>query len=87
MDSSASFLLSSGECVLALCSLGFVVAERWLGRTVLMSGASFVVVPDRLEMPEEVLERVLLDANVTRGALLDAVAGLPTEPEPSVPSG
>jgi hypothetical protein len=81
---SRSATLSGAECVIALWQLGFEILRREPGRTILRGGHRFVVVPDVLVLPAEVLDRIIVEADVSYGALLRAIEEVPTEPEISV---
>ena len=76
-----TFSISGAECVVALCQLGFVVAQREPGRTVLCSRRSLVIVPDHLELPADVLDAIVGGARVSHADLLRAIADLPTQPD------
>jgi hypothetical protein len=81
MVRESTFSISGAECVVALCQLGFVVAQREPGRTVLCSRRSLVIVPDRLELPPDVLDAIVVGARVSHDTLLRALEDLPTQPD------
>jgi hypothetical protein len=76
--------LSGAECVVALWQLGFRIVRREAGRTVLRRGQRLLVVPDVLELPSAVLDRIMDEADVSYSALLRVLEELPTLPELTV---
>ncbi len=81
MIRSDTFAVSGAECVIALCQMGFEVARREPGRTLLRRASSIVLVPDLLVLPSVLLDRILEGADVSYAALFAAIEDLQTQPE------
>lgn len=57
--------VSGAECVEALCTAGFRVRQRAAGQTLLARGDKTLVVPDRLVLSQELLEAILIGADLS----------------------
>jgi hypothetical protein len=84
MNSFDTFALSGNECVVALCQLGFSVARRGPGLTILRSARRMVLVPDMLVLPKEALDAILAEADLSFQSLVRVLDEIPTNPELSV---
>jgi hypothetical protein len=73
--------ISSTECVVALTELGFLIARRTAGTTVLRRGDQLAIVPDAVVLAHSVLERILETADLTFEELEELVAEAPTVPD------
>jgi hypothetical protein len=81
MGGSETFSLSGAECVIALCELGFEVARRQPGLTMLRKERRIVLVPDVLVLPKRMVDAILADAGVSLYALLHVLDEIPTNPD------
>jgi hypothetical protein len=76
-----SFTISGAECVVALCALGFGVAKRLPGRTIVCTERKRITVPDLVRLPRPALTGILRAAGVTYSTLVRALDERPTESE------
>jgi hypothetical protein len=74
-------MVSGAECVEALCAAGFRVRRRAAGQTVLERGSRTLVVPDRLVLPEEVLDTILTEADLSVDRFIWLLGEVTTETE------
>jgi hypothetical protein len=81
MPRKEHFTLSGAECVVALGALGFVVIRSEPVGTILRRREQFVIVPDFLELPQSVLNRILTQTGLDYASLLASIDDLPTEPD------
>jgi hypothetical protein len=77
----ADLTISGAECVEALCAAGFRVRTRTAGQTVLERGTRTLVVPDRLVLPAEVLESLLVEADLSVDKFVWLLGEITTETE------
>jgi hypothetical protein len=76
-----SFTISGAECVVALCALGFGVAKRLPGKTLVCTARKVITVPDSLRLPPRTLVGILRAAGVSYLALVRVLDPHPTEAE------
>jgi hypothetical protein len=77
----ADVSISGAECVKALRTAGFWVANHGPDATLLKRGGRIVVVPHVLVLAEEVLDGILEAANLTENGFLSLLAEAPTMPD------
>jgi hypothetical protein len=77
----AELMVSGAECVEALCAAGFRVRRRAAGQTVLERAARTLIVPDRLVLPEQVLDSILTEADLSVDRFIWLLGEVTTETE------
>ena len=77
----ADLSISGAECVEALCIAGFRVRRRAAGHTVLVRNGRMLVVPDALVLQPEVLDGILVDADLSVERFVWLLGEVATEKE------
>jgi hypothetical protein len=77
----ADLSISGAECVEALCIAGFRVRERAAGHTLLVRGTRVLVVPDALVLRAQVLDAILVEADLSVERLVWLLGEVATEKE------
>jgi hypothetical protein len=77
----ANLTVSGVECVEALCTAGFRVRRRGAGQTLLERGARTLVVPDRLVLSADLLDAILVEADLSIERFVWLLGEVTTETE------